>query len=50
MDFNNNEVLTEFTKELKKYLKEEDRIFKYRDKMKNEALDLIKKYFWGLWD
>lgn len=34
----------------KKYLKEEDRIFKYRDKMKNEALDLVKKYFWGLWD
>lgn len=27
MDFNNNEVLTEFTKELKKYLKEENAIY-----------------------
>ena len=27
MDFNNKEVLTEFTKELKKYLKEENAIY-----------------------
>ena len=38
-------------KELKtKYVKEEDKIWKYRNNMKNEAFDLLKKYFWNLWD
>ena len=23
---------------------------KYRDKKKDEGLDLLKKYFWNLWD
>ena len=33
-----------------KYFKREEEIWKYRNDMKNEALDLIKKYFWCLWD
>lgn len=33
-----------------KYWKREEDIFNYRDKMKNEAFDLLKKYFWNLWD
>jgi hypothetical protein len=24
--------------------------YDYRDKMKDEGLDLLKKYFWNLWD
>lgn len=34
----------------KKYFEKEDEIAKYRDDMKNEAFDLLKKYFWDLWD
>lgn len=34
----------------KKFLQKEDEIFEYRDQMKNEAFDLLKKYFWNLWD
>ena len=38
-------------KENKKLWKEkEEEIFTYRNNMKNEAFDLIKKYFWDLWD
>lgn len=34
----------------KKYFNKEAEISKYRDDCKNEAFDLIKKYFWNLWD
>lgn len=34
----------------KKYIERENEIFNYRNKMKNEAFDLLKKYFWSLWD
>ena len=33
-----------------KYFNREQEIFEYRNKMKDEAFDLIKKYFWNLWD
>ena len=33
-----------------KYFNREKEIIEYRDKMKNEAFDLLKKYFWNLWD
>lgn len=34
----------------KKYWEREKEICKYREKMKDEAFDLIKKYFYNLWD
>ena len=34
----------------KKYYKREEEIAEYREKMKNEAMDLLKKYFFCLWD
>ena len=34
----------------KKYKKRNEEIEKYRDEMKNEAFDLLKKYFYHLWD
>lgn len=34
----------------KKYFDREEEIYKYRNEMKNEAFDLLKKYFWNLWD
>lgn len=44
-------VTNEPSKELReKYFNREQEIFEYRDKMKDEAFDLIKKYFWNLWD
>lgn len=33
-----------------KYFNREKEISEYRDEMKNEAFDLLKKYFWNLWD
>jgi len=33
-----------------KYYKEEEKIWKYKESMKDEALDLLKKYFYCLWD
>lgn len=33
-----------------RYYKECDRINSYRNIMKNEAFNLLKKYFWNLWD
>lgn len=39
------------SKELeKKYFDREKEIYEYRNKMKDEAFDLLKKYFWDLWD
>ena len=39
------------SKELRdKYYQEEERNWKYKEDMKNEAMDLIKKYFYDLWD
>lgn len=41
----------EVDKELEeKYWKKEEEIAKYKESMKDEALDLIKKYFYNLWD
>lgn len=34
----------------KKYFDEVNRIDEYRNKMKDEGFDLLKKYFWHLWD
>lgn len=34
----------------KKWMDKEFELSKYRDSMKDEAFDLIKKYFWHLWD
>lgn len=33
-----------------KYFKFEDKNWLYKEKMKNEAIDLLKKYFYNLWD
>lgn len=33
-----------------KYFNREQEIAGYREEMKNEAFDLLKKYFWDLWD
>lgn len=33
-----------------KYFNREKEINEYRNKMKDEAFDLLKKYFWDLWD
>lgn len=44
-------VTNEPDKELsKKYWDKCEEIAKYRDDCKNEAFDLLKKYFWNLWD
>lgn len=32
------------------YFAKEKEIYEYRNNMKNEAFDLLKKYFWDLWD
>ena len=34
----------------KNYRKREEEIENYREKMKDEGFDLLKKYFWILWD
>lgn len=34
----------------KAYYREEEKILKYKENMKDEAMDLIKKYFYHLWD
>ena len=33
-----------------KYFKKEEENFRYKEQMKDEAFDLIKKYFYNLWD
>lgn len=33
-----------------RYFQAERRLEKYRDECKNEALEMLKKYFWALWD
>lgn len=44
-------VTNEPDKEIEeKYYQREKEIFQYREKMKDEAFDLIKKYFYALWD
>lgn len=43
-DFPENEELR------KKWMNKELELSEYRNKMKDEAFDLIKKYFWNLWD
>lgn len=41
----------EVPKELEdKYMNRCNEIEKYRENMKNEGFDLLKKYFWNLWD
>ena len=34
----------------KKYFKFEEKNWLYKEKMKDEALNLLKKYFYNLWD
>ena len=34
----------------KLYMEEEKRLMEYREKCKDEAFDLMKKYFFSLWD
>lgn len=50
----NNEYWDEYwhgNTELKdKWLKKEKEIEDYKNKCKDEAFDLLKKYFWNLWD
>lgn len=36
--------------EEEKWIEKEMARFKYRNNMKNEAFDLIKEYYWDLWD
>lgn len=36
--------------QVKNYLNRDLEIFEYRDKCKDKALDMFKKYFWNLWD
>jgi hypothetical protein len=33
-----------------KYRHESEKLEQYRDNCKDEALDMLKKYFWYLWD
>ena len=35
---------------LDKWIKRNDEIYDYRNKMKNEAFKLFSEYFWSLWD
>lgn len=34
----------------KRYFQAEERLRRYRDECKNEAMEMLKKYFWTLWD
>jgi len=44
-------TMNEVEKDLKdKYYKEEERIWNHKCAMKNEAMKLLNKYFYDLWD
>lgn len=44
-------MVNEVNEELKNaYFKKCEEIYEYKDKCKDEALDLLKKYFFNLWD
>ena len=32
------------------WMEKQRELMKYRNNMKNEAFDLIKEYYWDLWD
>ena len=40
----------DYDKDRDKWREREIEIVNYRDKMKNEGLELFSKYFWNLWD
>ena len=40
----------DYDKDKDKWREREIEIVDYRDKMKNEGLELFSKYFWNLWD
>lgn len=40
----------DYDKDKDKWREREIEIVNYRDKMKNEGLELFSKYFWNLWD
>lgn len=40
----------DYDKNKDKWCEREIEIVDYRDKMKNEGLELFSKYFWNLWD
>lgn len=42
--------LPEYKDISKKYFDYERKLDKYREQKKNEAFNLLKKYFFGLWD
>ena len=48
----NDDGTVTFTKneEFEKWSKREKELSQYRQKMKNEGLDLFKKYYYDLWD
>ena len=42
--------IPEYKEIWERYRAEEDRIFAYRDRCKDDFLDLFKKWFWAMWD
>lgn len=48
--FHSMKELPEYKEICDKYSNEEDNIKKYRTKSKDEALDMLKEYFYCLWD
>lgn len=42
--------LPEYKEIADKYSEEEEKLNEYRKKSKDEAMDLLKKYFFSLWD
>ena len=42
--------LPEYKEISEQYFAEERKLDKYRDEVKNEALDMMKEYFFHLWD
>ena len=44
------EELPEYKEIYDKYHEEENRLYKYREKSQYEALDMLKEYFYYLWD
>lgn len=50
-DIGNKDGENNISEELKnKYFEREQKIYKYREKMKNKGFKLLSQYFWDLWD